>query len=64
MCEWADRAALIWLRFVFSAGPRVVERAILRRRPTGARFLLGFLSGAVVSCGFAVDRYREQYVER
>jgi glycosyltransferase involved in cell wall biosynthesis len=60
-----DRAAaIIYLRFLISAAPRVVERVILRRRPTGARFLLGFLSGAFVSYGFAVDRNRQQYVER
>jgi hypothetical protein len=57
-------AAIICLRFLISAAPRVVQRIMLRRRPTGARFLVGFLSGAFVSCGFAVDRRRQQYVER
>jgi glycosyltransferase involved in cell wall biosynthesis len=60
-----DRAAaMICLRFLISAAPRVVQRVILRRRPTGARFLVGFLEGAVLSCGFAVDRERQQYIER
>jgi hypothetical protein len=43
---------------------RVSNNLILCRRPTGACFLLAFVSGMFASCRFRVDRPRRQYVER
>ena len=56
-------AAMVYLRFLISTTVHVAKQAILGRRPTGAGFLLAFLSGTFVSFGFRVDRHSRQYVE-
>jgi hypothetical protein len=57
-------ATMVYLRFLVSTVFRVSANVILRRRPTGAGFLIAFLSGTFASCRFRVDRRRRQYVER
>lgn len=55
---------MVYLRFLLSTVLRVSANVISGRRPTGAGFLLAFLSGTFASCRFRVDRQRRQYVER
>jgi hypothetical protein len=42
----------------------VSGNVIFRRRPTGANYLLAFVSGAIASYRFRIDRERREYVER
>jgi GT2 family glycosyltransferase len=54
---------LVYLRFLGSTLKRVSGNVLAGRRPTGANYLVAFVSGTIASCGFSVDRARRQYVE-
>jgi GT2 family glycosyltransferase len=54
----------VFLRFLGSTLARVSGNVIFRRRPTGANYLLAFVSGAIASYRFRIDRERREYVER
>jgi glycosyltransferase involved in cell wall biosynthesis len=61
---WDPAGTLVYLRFLASAVFQVPANVLLRRRPTGAGYLMAFLSGTFASYRFRVDRQRRQYVER
>jgi glycosyltransferase involved in cell wall biosynthesis len=54
----------VYLRFLNSSVLRVLRNIVSGRRPIGAAFLRGFLSGTVASWHFRIDRRRREYVER
>jgi hypothetical protein len=55
---------MVYLRFLGSTLARVSGNMIFRRRPTGAGYLMSFLSGTLASYRFGVDRQRRQYIDR
>ena len=54
----------VYLTFLFATTWRVCSRLVLRKRPLGASYLIGFVGGTVRSLRFRVDRGRRQYVRR
>jgi GT2 family glycosyltransferase len=54
----------LYLRFLGKLSLHLVVNVVRRKRPTGAGFLLAFLSGSLKSYGFRIDRGRRQYVPR
>jgi glycosyltransferase involved in cell wall biosynthesis len=54
----------VYLQFLVSTLIMVSGNVLHRRRPTGANYLIAFMSGTFASLKFAVDRKRRQYVER
>jgi glycosyltransferase involved in cell wall biosynthesis len=60
-----DPAGLgVYLRFLGQNVVRVSSNILRAQWPTGAGYLCSFVSGAVASYRFDVDRTRKQYVER
>jgi glycosyltransferase involved in cell wall biosynthesis len=57
-------AAGLYLRFFGQNVSRIGKSLIQRGRPTGLGYLVGFVSGAVASYKFGVDRQLRRYVER
>lgn len=58
------QAAALYLRF-FGQNLRRMSSSLLKRgRPTGLGYLVGFVSGAVASYKFGVDRAQRRYVKR
>jgi glycosyltransferase involved in cell wall biosynthesis len=55
---------LVYLRFLGATLVRVSTNVMSGKRPTGASYLMAFLSGTFASYRFRVDRKRRQYVER
>jgi GT2 family glycosyltransferase len=55
---------LVYLRFLGATLLRVSANIIRGRRPTGANYLIAFLSGTFASYRFRIDRQRRQYIER
>lgn len=54
----------VYLQFLGSTLMRVTGNVLAGRRPTGANYLLAFVSGTFASYRFGVDRARREYVER
>lgn len=54
----------VYLRFLASTLLRVSGNVLRGRKPTGANYLIAFMSGTFASFKFGVDRKRRQYVER
>jgi hypothetical protein len=57
-------AAGLYLRFFGQNVSRIGKSLVQRGRPTGLGYLVGFVSGAVASYKFGVDRQLRRYVER
>jgi len=57
-------AAGVYLRFLATTIGQVSWKVLRGQRPSGAGFLLAFLSGSLESWGFPIDRARRQYQER
>jgi glycosyltransferase involved in cell wall biosynthesis len=55
---------MVYLRLLVRSVCQVSTNVMLRKRPTGATFLLAYLSGTFASYRFRIDRRRRQYVER
>jgi glycosyltransferase involved in cell wall biosynthesis len=54
----------VYLQFLGSTLKRVSGNVLTGRRPTGANYLVAFMSGTLASWRFGIDRVRRQYVER
>jgi glycosyltransferase involved in cell wall biosynthesis len=54
----------LYLRFLSTLAFNFPINVVRRKHPTGAGFLMSFLSGTAASYRFRVDRRRRQYVER
>jgi len=57
-------AAGIYLGFLVTTVRQVAGKMLRGRRPSGAGYLLAFLSGSLRSCRFPVDRARREYQDR
>jgi hypothetical protein len=60
--DWAGTK--VYMQFLGSAVAMVAGNVLRGRRPTGANYLLAFLSGTFASYRFAIDRRTRQYVPK